>query len=146
MFLFTTSLPFPETEIECERVIVERNPLKLLAAAQRVLWPLRVALAVTTWDTEPGDWMAKVAAFFIPWFRVLVKNENDDFFPATPPLVLRHALTRLPAQFIRLRDWPRRTARIMPARPILARSPFRWSLLTPPRPPVLPSHACVSAT
>jgi glycosyltransferase involved in cell wall biosynthesis len=110
VFLFTTSLPFPETEIECERVIVERNPLKLLAAAQRVLWPLRVALAVTTWDTEPGDWMAKVAAFFIPWFRVLVKNENDDFFPATPPLVLRHALTRLPAQFIRLRDWPRRTA------------------------------------
>jgi len=62
---------------------------------------------VTTWDTEPGDWLVKLAAFFIPWFRVLVKNENHDFFPASPALVLRHAHSRLPALFKRLSQVPR---------------------------------------
>jgi glycosyltransferase involved in cell wall biosynthesis len=111
VFLFTTSLPFPETEIECARVIVERSPFKLLAAAQKLLWPRHVALALAVWDTEPGDWLVKLAPFFIPWFRVLVKNENDDFFPAKPGLVFRHALSRIPALGRRLRHWPRRSLR-----------------------------------
>ena len=125
VFLFTTSLPFPETESECERVIVERNPLKLFLLAQTVLWPYHVALAVATWDTEPGDWLVKLAPFCIPWFRVLVKNENHDFFPARPALVLQHARSRIPAQLKRSKEVHRwflrwlflQAARVMPTLP-----------------------------
>ena len=91
-----------------------------------MLWPYQLALAVTTWDTEPGDWLVKLTPFFIPWFRVLVKNENHDFFPARRALVLRHARSRLPALFKRVGQVPRRvvlpwlflkTARLIPALP-----------------------------
>jgi glycosyltransferase involved in cell wall biosynthesis len=104
VFLFTTRLPFPETEATCERVIVEPNPLKLFMAAQKILWPYQVALAVTAWDNDPGDWLVKLTAFLIPWFRVLVKNENDDFFSARPALIFAHARSRLPAQRKRLKQ------------------------------------------
>ena len=110
----------------CERVIVEGSPLKLCGLAQTILWPYQVALAVATWDTEPGDWLVKLAPFFIPWFRVLVKNENNDFFPARPELIVRHARSRIPALLKRLRAAPRsvalpwvflRAVRLMPALP-----------------------------
>jgi glycosyltransferase involved in cell wall biosynthesis len=108
IYLFTTSLPFPETEAACERVVVEPKPLKLCFAAQRILWRHHVALAVATWDTEPGDWLVKLVPFLIPWFRVLVKNENHDYFPGRPALILRHAGSRIPGLFKRLKKLPRR--------------------------------------
>src|SRR5947207_2722110 len=76
-------------------VTVHRNALILLLHAQRRLWRHWVALGVSPWTGTPGPWALKLAPFLIPPFRVLILNENGDFFAGSPAGIARHAGQRL---------------------------------------------------
>jgi glycosyltransferase involved in cell wall biosynthesis len=68
------------------RVYISNPPLE----AVRQLWSEWVALSVTAWTGKTGRRGLKLVPFLIPPFRILVMNENGDFFPATPFNVLHH--------------------------------------------------------
>ncbi len=91
VWVFSQAKPFAETAELCERVHVNPSPLGLLWEAQRMLWPYWVALGVATWTGGSGRWAIKLLPFLIPPFRVLVLNENGDFFRGTPAAIFRHA-------------------------------------------------------
>jgi glycosyltransferase involved in cell wall biosynthesis len=65
----------------------------LAVAAPRESWSRWVALSVAPWTGGLAGWPLKLAPFGIPFFRVLILNENGDFFPGTPGEIARH-LTR----------------------------------------------------
>ncbi len=90
IWLFSTVEPLPETAALCQRVHVRRNSLLLLLCAQWRLWPHWVAVGITTWTGESGNWAVKAAPFLIPPFRVVVMNDHSDFFPGTFNNVLLH--------------------------------------------------------
>src|SRR5271170_4982228 len=56
LWLFSLEKPAQETAALCERVDVRKGPTLLLLAAQRLLWPRRVALAAATWNGDRGHW------------------------------------------------------------------------------------------
>ncbi len=95
LWLFSLEKPAQETAALCERVDVRKGPTLLLLAAQRLLWPRRVALAAATWNGERGHWTLKVAPFLIPPFRALIFNENGDSFAGRPGLLAGHIRHRL---------------------------------------------------
>lgn len=90
VLLFATQKPALETIALCESVMVRRSSLRLAAEAYRMLWPHWVALSVAPWQGGHGRWPLKLAPFFIPPFRVLIQNRSGDFFPGTPPAMVRH--------------------------------------------------------
>ncbi len=95
VWLFSLEPPGQETAVLCDRVTVRKGPVRLFCAAQRILWPRRVALAATRWDGQPGRWAIKTAPFFIPFFRALVFNEHNDSFGAKPGTIFGHVRYRL---------------------------------------------------
>src|SRR5262249_52414413 len=95
VWLFSTAPPLPETAELCERVELRRRSLALLLRAEFQLWPRWVALSVGMWTGQHGKWPLKLAPFLIPPFRILILNDNADFFAATPPVILRHCGRRL---------------------------------------------------
>ncbi|MEO8131319.1 MAG: hypothetical protein ABI822_29755, partial [Bryobacteraceae bacterium] len=105
--LFSHTEPLPETIPLCHCVDVSSNSSALLYSAVRRLWPCWVAIAVTTWSGRPGQWMLKLAPFWIPPFHALVQNENGDFLPGQPAFILRHCRRRLREglRSVELRAW-----------------------------------------
>lgn len=95
VWLFLTEKAPPEAARECERVIVEPDPMALAVRAHHELWPYWVALSVAMWTGRRGRWPVKLAPFTVPPFRVLVMNGSGDFFAAGPGAVGRHAARRL---------------------------------------------------
>src|ERR1051325_5432834 len=109
VWLFSTQSPLTETASLCQQVHVNRGSFALLLQAQSKLWKRWVAIGVTTWTGGHGKWAVKLAPFLIPPFRVLLLNENDDFFRGTPAAVLDHGGRRLrealAAGWQRANDW-----------------------------------------
>src|SRR5262249_18489885 len=68
VWLFSQSMPDPDTAALCEHVTVLDDSMALLIEAQKQLWPNWVGLAVATWTGERGRWPLKLAPFFIPPF------------------------------------------------------------------------------
>lgn len=99
VWLFSTQAPMAETALLCSHIHVNQNSFALLLQAQHQLWPHWVAIGVTTWTGGRGKWPLKLAPFLIPPFRVLLLNENDDFFRATPAAILNHSGRRLRDSF-----------------------------------------------
>jgi len=95
VWLFSTQPVPAETAALCAHVAVGRRSLALLLSAERQLWPYWVAITVTTWTGSHGKWALKLAPFFIPPFRGLILNENDDFLNASPSNILGHTARRL---------------------------------------------------
>jgi glycosyltransferase involved in cell wall biosynthesis len=91
VWLYSTAAPLPETEQLCERVVVRRSPMSLLAAAERQSWPRWVALTVAPWTGDRSGWSLKIAPFLIPPGRALLLNENGDFFAGAPGNIAAHA-------------------------------------------------------
>jgi len=94
VWVFSTVPLFPETEALCERVVVRRGALALLAAAERQSWPRWVALSVAPWTADRGAWSLKLAPFLIPPGRALLLNEHGDFFAGSPAAIAHHAARR----------------------------------------------------
>ncbi len=95
VWLFSTQPVPAETAALCAHVTVGRRSLPLLLSAEKQLWPCWVAITVTSWTGSHGKWALKLAPFFIPPFRGLILNENDDFLNASPPNILEHTARRL---------------------------------------------------
>jgi len=95
IWLFATVTPPAETAALCECVVIDRSAFRLLLRAQRRLWPVWVALAVTPWTKERGHWAVKLAPFLIPPFHALVINEHGDVFHGGFRQVRGHILHRL---------------------------------------------------
>ena len=95
VWVFSTQSPLPETVALCERVSVAGNSLALLIAAERQLWSRWVALSVAAWTGERRGWLLKLAPFLTPPFRVLLMNEQGDFFAGTPKPVVGHIRRRV---------------------------------------------------
>ncbi|MBS1858836.1 MAG: glycosyltransferase family 4 protein [Acidobacteria bacterium] len=89
VWLYSTAAPPDAVAGLCDRVVVHPRRLRLLAAAQRELWPLRAALAVGSWQ-RGGSVLLKLSPFFVPPFRTLFLNGNGDFLPGTPAAVATH--------------------------------------------------------
>ncbi len=66
------------------------DSLALAVEASKRLWPRRVVLCCAAWTGTHLRWPVKLAAFFVPPFRVLIMNRQGDFFAATPGAVGRH--------------------------------------------------------
>ena len=107
VWLFSLETPARETSALCERVIIRKSSLRLLVAAQGLLWPRRVALSTAPWNGSPGHWAIKIAPFWVPPFRALLFNENGDSFAARPAAVLRHLRHRLLSDDALFDDAPR---------------------------------------
>jgi glycosyltransferase involved in cell wall biosynthesis len=95
VWVFSTRPPLPQTVALCERVSVVRNSWVLLIAAERQLWSRWVALGVGAWTGERRGWLLKLAPFLTPPFRVLLINEQGDFFAGTPGPVVGHIRRRV---------------------------------------------------
>ena len=95
VWLYATSPPPPELAALCGRVVVHRNSLRLVLAAQRELWPRRAALAAGAWTGKGGGRLLKLCPFAIPPFRSLFLNRSGDFLPGTPRRVAAHCGHRL---------------------------------------------------
>ncbi|HXA03373.1 MAG TPA: glycosyltransferase [Bryobacteraceae bacterium] len=95
VWVFSLEPPAEETSGLCERVYVRNSSVRLLFAAERLLWPRWVALTAASWSGKPGHWAIKAAPFLIPPFRALIFNENHDSFAGQPGPVLRHLCHRL---------------------------------------------------
>jgi glycosyltransferase involved in cell wall biosynthesis len=95
VWLFCSATPDADTAALCERVFQSDEGLALLIEAEKELWPHWVALTVSTWTGERGQWPVKMAPFLLPPFRALIMNEHGDFFDGTPAAVLRHFRERL---------------------------------------------------
>ncbi|HXA48913.1 MAG TPA: hypothetical protein VNV86_01345, partial [Candidatus Acidoferrum sp.] len=89
MWLYSTVQPSSEIAKMCERVVVRHSPLRLVALAQRELWPMRAALAVGAW-TGDGSWVLKLCPLLVPPFRSLFLNRSGDFLRGTPGPVAAH--------------------------------------------------------
>jgi len=88
----------PEVARMCQRVVEVAPGPRLPLRAASLLWPQWVVLNVLTCTREPGfGWMKAAPLFVFPW-KVLVMNEQRDFFSALPVGLLLHLLRRL-------RDW-----------------------------------------
>jgi glycosyltransferase involved in cell wall biosynthesis len=74
----------------CEAVYVERNALRLLLRAEKVLWSRRVALAVAPWTRDGAPMAIRLAPLLVPFFRALFLNARHDFLPGTPGRILNH--------------------------------------------------------
>jgi glycosyltransferase involved in cell wall biosynthesis len=91
VWLYSTA-PAPGGIAElCERVVVRRSPVRLIATAQRDLWPLRAALAVGAWTGE-GSVLLRLCPLLVPPFRSLFVNRSGDFLRGTPGRVAAHVL------------------------------------------------------
>jgi glycosyltransferase involved in cell wall biosynthesis len=82
-------------EEQCARVTIGRNSFGLLIRAQRELWPHWVALGISAWTRKPGMLSLKAAPFLFPPFRVLLLNENEDFFPGNATSISTHLRRRI---------------------------------------------------
>ena len=87
VWLYTLEEPGRETREQCAHVTVNASGAGLWLAAQRELWPYRVALSLTEWNNKTGHWALKVAPFTIPLFRALILNEDGGYFSGTPRMV-----------------------------------------------------------
>ena len=94
VWLYSTVAPGPELAALCDRVILRPNPLRLLIAAQRQLFPMHAALVVGDWSGD-GSRLLKLGPFLIPPFRALFLNRTGDFLPGTPAHVYRHGRHQL---------------------------------------------------
>ena len=90
IFLFTPEEPDERTAALCERVVVGKSSLR----AHWELWPYWIALSAVDWTGSRGKWALKLSPFFIPPFRMLILNENWDYFPASFPTISNHASRR----------------------------------------------------
>ena len=95
IWLFSTVEPLAETLTLCEQVEVNPSARTLFLHAERRLWPYWVALGLVTWTGGRGRWPLKLAPFLIPPFRILVLNENGDFFPGSLGRILNHCVRRV---------------------------------------------------
>jgi glycosyltransferase involved in cell wall biosynthesis len=94
VWLYSTVQPPVGIATMCDRVVVRRSPLRLIAIAQRELWPLRAALAVGAW-TGGGSVVLKLCPLLVPPFRSLFVNRSGDFLRGTPGPVAAHVFHRL---------------------------------------------------
>ena len=79
----------------CERVLhLDPGPAMPLRAAG-LLWSQWVVLSVVTYTREPGYTSLKIAPFFVPPWKLLIMNEQRDFFAGLPFGLLVHGLRRL---------------------------------------------------
>jgi hypothetical protein len=97
LWLFSTSIPLPETAALCERVVVRRNSVALFFQAQRELWPCSVAISAAAWTGKRGNLVLKLAPLLVPPFRAVLANRHGDFFSGTPAEILRHCTVPLRA-------------------------------------------------
>ena len=95
VWLFATIAPPADAAAQCERVLVEADSMALVVAAEKELWPRRVALAVATWTGGHLGWPVKLAPFLVPPFRALILNQHGDFLPGTPGRIATHVRRRL---------------------------------------------------
>jgi len=91
VWLYATVEPSADNSAQCERVVVNPSGSALWRQAQRELWPRQVALALTEWSGSRTEWPLKLAPFTIPFFRVLIRNQDGGYFPGTPRMVALHA-------------------------------------------------------
>jgi glycosyltransferase involved in cell wall biosynthesis len=89
VWLYSTVPPPAGIADMCERVVVRRNAFRLIAIAQRELWPLRAALAVGAWTGE-GSVLLRLCPLLVPPFRSLFVNRSGDFLRGTPGPVAAH--------------------------------------------------------
>ncbi|HXJ38662.1 MAG TPA: glycosyltransferase family 4 protein, partial [Bryobacteraceae bacterium] len=79
------------------------------AAASRELRAVWPALTIVSWPGTRTATGFKLLPFTVPPFRMLVRNEAGDFFPARPGLLLNHAARRTrdaaKSAAIRLGEW-----------------------------------------
>ncbi len=91
IFLFCLEAPPAPVCEACAKVIANPSAVALFFRAQRELWRYWIALGVAPWTGKRGNWPLKLAPFFLSRpSRVLVLNENDDFFPGKPGPVRTH--------------------------------------------------------
>jgi glycosyltransferase involved in cell wall biosynthesis len=90
IFLYCRQPPSAGTAARCARVTIESNSLDLIKLARAQLSSYWVALGVASWNRKRDHWSLKLAPFFFPPFRVLIMNENEDFFPGLPPGIFKH--------------------------------------------------------
>ncbi len=109
IFLFIGEEPSAGLRRECAHVTVHPSSWSLFLAAQRELRRYRIALGIAPWTGTTGDWLLKLSPFTFPPFRVLILNENADFFPPSPRAVWKHisarSRTRLWAEWIEFLRW-----------------------------------------
>lgn len=99
VWLFCAAAPSPEIAAQCDRVVIALSATALWWQAQRELWPHQVALALTEWNGSKSFWLLKLAPFTIPFFRVLIRNQDGGYFPGTPRMVGLYARLKLRALF-----------------------------------------------
>jgi glycosyltransferase involved in cell wall biosynthesis len=90
IFLYCRETPAAAVQEECANTTVHRSSTVLFFLAQRELWRHWVALGVAAWNGRRGSWALKIAPFFFHPFRVLVLNENGDFFAGRPGPISNH--------------------------------------------------------
>lgn len=79
-----------EVAQKCERVFEFRSGFRLPVRVAQTLWPHWVVLNVVIFTGEPGFGWLKAAPFFVLPGRLLVMNENRDFFDGSPLGLARH--------------------------------------------------------
>lgn len=92
IFLYCRQPPPTGIAEKCARVLVDASLPNLVREARVQLSDHWVALGVACWNRKRESWRFKLAPFLHPPFRVLVMNENADFFPGTPPGILKHVM------------------------------------------------------
>jgi glycosyltransferase involved in cell wall biosynthesis len=119
IYVYCTEQPY-ETR-GCTHVVVDPDPDHLYARAQEELSEVWVALSATSWNGVRYTTNLKLIPLTIPPFRVVICNENGDFFALRAFAVIRHLIYRYGswrlatfddvAQFLNLRIvWPTRHA------------------------------------
>src|SRR5262249_44820258 len=83
-----------EAAAHCERVNEFPNHARRPLRVAKVLWPNWVALNVVSLTRERGFAWLKIAPLLVPPWRILVMNEQGDFFSAWPTGLVKHVLRR----------------------------------------------------
>jgi glycosyltransferase involved in cell wall biosynthesis len=83
------------TAADCERILRLPAGPALPFRAGALLWPHWIVLSVVTCTGERGFAGLKLAPFFVPPWKLLIMNEQRDFFNGLPFGLLIHGLRRL---------------------------------------------------
>jgi glycosyltransferase involved in cell wall biosynthesis len=95
LWLFTTSMPRPETAALCERITIRTSSAALLFEAQAQLWRRSVAICAGAWTGSGGSWLLKLAPLLVPPGRAVFLNECGDFLPGRPAPIAAHLKRRI---------------------------------------------------